>query len=71
MGWDDWRVGVEYDGSQHWTDPDIRANDIDWQAEAEDLGWRIVRVSADMLRYRRATIIGRTRTALRAAGAPL
>jgi very-short-patch-repair endonuclease len=71
MGWDDWRVGVEYDGIQHWADPDVRANDIDWQAEAEALGWRIVRISADMLRYRQATIVGRTRTALRAAGAPV
>jgi very-short-patch-repair endonuclease len=71
MGWDEWRVGVEYDGIQHWTDPDVRNRDIDWQAEVEELGWRIVRVSADMLRYRRATIVARTRTALRAAGAPV
>jgi hypothetical protein len=69
MGWDEWRVGVEYDGVQHWTDPDVRNRDIDWQAEAEALGWRIVRVSSDMLRYRQATIVDRTRTALRAAGA--
>ncbi len=71
MGWDDWRVGVEYDGIQHWTDPDVRNRDIDWQAELEALGWRIVRVSADMLRYRQASIVERTRTALRAAGAPV
>jgi len=70
MGWDDWLVAVEYDGIQHWADPGVRANDIDWQAEAEDLGWRVVRVSADMLRYRQATIVTRTRMALRAAGAP-
>jgi len=70
MGWHDWRVGVEYDGIQHWTDPDVRNRDIEWQAEAETLGWRIVRVSSDMLRYRQATIVDRTRAALRAAGAP-
>jgi very-short-patch-repair endonuclease len=71
MGWDDWRVGVEYDGIQHWTDPDVRNRDIDWQAEVEALGWRIVRVGSDMLRYRQGTIVERTRTALRAAGAPV
>jgi very-short-patch-repair endonuclease len=71
MGWDDWRVGVEYDGIQHWANPDIRNHDIDWQAEAEALGWRIMRVSSDMLRYRQATIVERTRAALRAAGAPV
>jgi hypothetical protein len=70
MGWPEWRVGVEYDGEQHWTDPKIRARDIDRQAELEALGWRIVRVSADMLRYRPNIIIERVATALHAAGAP-
>jgi hypothetical protein len=71
MGWDDWLVGVEYDGPQHWTDPARRTRDIDRQAELERLGWRIVRVSADMLRYRPYTIVERTRAALRVAGAPV
>jgi hypothetical protein len=71
MGWDDWKVGVEYDGPQHWTDPARRTRDIDRQAELEALGWRIIRVSADMLRYRPNTIVQRTRAALRAAGAPV
>lgn len=71
MGWDDWRVGVEYDGVQHWTDPARRTRDIDRQAELEALGWRIVRVSADMLRYRPRVIVERTRAALRAAGCPV
>jgi hypothetical protein len=71
MGWDDWMVGVEYDGAQHWTDPAIRSHDIDTQARLEALGWRIIRVSADMLRYRPNTIVARTRAALRAAGAPV
>lgn len=71
MGWDDWMVGVEYDGAQHWTDPDVRARDIDTQAVLEAMGWRLIRVSADMVRYRPGTIVARTRTALRAAGAPV
>jgi very-short-patch-repair endonuclease len=69
MGWDNWKVGVEYDGKQHWTDPAIRDRDVDRQAELEALGWRIVRVSAGMLRYRPISIVERARTALRAAGA--
>jgi hypothetical protein len=71
MGWPQWQVGVEYDGEQHWTNPAIRAKDIDTQAELEALGWRIIRVSAEMLRYRPETIVARTRAALRAAGAPV
>lgn len=69
MGWDTWKVGIEYDGAQHWTDPGQRAHNIDRQASLETLGWRIIRVSADLLRYRPATIVFRTRQALRAAGA--
>lgn len=68
MGYPRWRVGVEYDGEQHWTDPTVRRRDIDRQAELEALGWRIIRVSADMLRYRPGTIVQRTRAALVAAG---
>jgi very-short-patch-repair endonuclease len=69
MGYRDFKVGVEYDGEQHWTDPRRRTHDIDRHAELSDLGWMIVRVSADMLRYRRHVIVGRTCAALRAAGA--
>ncbi len=69
MGYLTWKVGVEYDGHQHWTDPLVRSRDIERQAELEALGWRIVRVNADMLRYRKPIIVARTRAALRAAGA--
>jgi very-short-patch-repair endonuclease len=68
MGWIDWLVGVEYDGVQHWTDPVQRRRDIDRIAELGELGWRIVRVSSDMLRYRPTTVVDRTRAALLAAG---
>jgi hypothetical protein len=70
MGWDNWQVGVEFDGAQHWTDPAQRSRDIDRLAELESLGWRIVRVSAEMLRYRPATIVARAQAALWAAGYP-
>ncbi len=29
MGYEEFRVGIEYDGPQHWTDPEVRARDID------------------------------------------
>ena len=70
MGWEKWRVGVEYDGSQHWTDPRIRANDIDRTAELERRGWRIIRVSADLLRNRPDIFAARIREALCTAGYP-
>jgi hypothetical protein len=71
MGWEQWLVGVEYDGPQHWTDPRIRANDIERTAKLERLGWRLVRVSSDLLRDRPHVIVARARDALRAAGCPV
>jgi very-short-patch-repair endonuclease len=71
MGWERWLVGVEYDGPQHWTDPWIRANDIERTVTLESRGWRLVRVSADLLRYRPDVIVDRARNALAAAGCPL
>lgn len=70
MGWEEWRVGVEYDGAQHWTDSRIRANDIDRAAELERRGWRIIRVSAELLRKQPDTVLARVREALCAAGCP-
>ncbi|MGH3644282.1 MAG: hypothetical protein ACRDUX_35285 [Mycobacterium sp.] len=70
MGWEDYRVGVEYDGEQHWTDPEQYARDIDRHAKLVALGWRIIRVSADFLRYRPWVIVQRTYSALEAAGCP-
>lgn len=71
MGWEQWLVGVEHDGAQHWTDPRVRANDIERTVELERRGWRLVRVSADLLRNRPDIIVDRARGALLSAGCPL
>jgi Protein of unknown function (DUF559) len=68
MGWEEWKVGVEFDGAHHWTDPALRARDIDRLAELEARGWIIIRVSADLLRYRPGVVVARILRALRAAG---
>jgi hypothetical protein len=68
MGYRDLRVGIEYDGPQHWTDPRQRERDIDRHAALSDLGWAVVRVSSDLLRHREGTVIARVVAAMRAAG---
>ena len=68
MGWKEWKVGVEYDGPQHWTDPDQHARDIDRLADLAAQGWVIIRVSRDLLRYRPHVFLARVRDAARAAG---
>jgi hypothetical protein len=71
MGWEEWKVGVEFDGAHHWTDPAQRSRDIDRLAELEARGWAIVRVSAEMIRNRADVVVARVHRALLAAGCPL
>jgi very-short-patch-repair endonuclease len=68
MGWPQWKVGVEYDGAQHFTNPDDYAADIERLEFLAAQRWIIVRVSSRQLRYARAEILRRVRRALKAAG---
>jgi hypothetical protein len=68
MGYRELLVGIEYDGPQHWTDPAQRQRDIDRHAALQDLGWTIIRLSSELLRYRQGTFIARVVAAMRAAG---
>lgn len=71
MGWEQWRVAVEYDGAQHWTDPRQRTKDIDRHAALTESGWLIVRAGADLLRNRPHSLLDRVHTALASRGAQL
>jgi hypothetical protein len=68
MGWRRWKVAVEYDGEHHWTDRRQRSRDIDRWATLEADGWRVVRVSAELLAERPDVVVARVAAALRAAG---
>lgn len=67
MGYEHLRVGIEYDGLQHWTSAQQRERDIDRYSALSDLGWVIIRVSNDLLSYRRGTLIARVDAAIGAA----
>jgi very-short-patch-repair endonuclease len=69
MGWREYRVGVEYDGAQHWTDSRQRRRDIERFRDIEALGWSVVRVTSDMLRTP-AAVIARVRATLAACNGP-
>ncbi len=62
-------MGIEFDGAQHWTSADQRTRDIDRATELADEGWRIIRVSSDMVRHRAGTIVSRVAEALTALAA--
>lgn len=70
MGWPEWKVAVEYDGVQHWTDGRQRSWDIERLVLLEAAGWAVVRVSAEMM-SRPQVIVDRVSANLRAAGCPL
>lgn len=70
MGWRQWKIAVEYDGVQHWQDSRQRAWDIERLAILESMGWRVIRVSAAMLR-KPDLVIDWVRTQLRQAGCPI
>ena len=70
MGWRRWKVAVEYDGVQHWTDSRQRAWDIERIALLEAAGWVVIRVSSGML-ARPHVILERIRSTLRARGCPV
>ncbi len=67
MGWPEWKVGVEYDGEQHWTDAQQRAWDIERLVIAESEKWSIVRVSSALM-ARPHVVVDRVATKLREAG---
>jgi very-short-patch-repair endonuclease len=69
MGWPEWKVAVEYDGLQHWSDGRQRSWDIERIARLEGDGWIVVRISAEML-SRPHAIIARVGSALAARGCP-
>lgn len=64
MAYEGVKVAIEYDGEQHWTDPKIRQADIEKMYELNRLGWIVIRVSRDLLRYRRTTYTTRVEKAL-------
>ena len=64
MGWPDEMVGVEYDGEQHFKNPDDYADDIERLDFLAKSGWTIVRVSSRQLRYERPAIVRRVAHAL-------
>lgn len=68
LGWREFKVGVEYDGMQHWQDPAQHGGDIDRLEYFDDMGWRIVRVVAQHLRSHPQGVVDRAAKALWAAG---
>jgi hypothetical protein len=65
MGWEEFRVGAEYDGDYHRTDRRRFVKDTTRREEFEDLGWTTIRVVAE---HRPDDVIARVNQALARRG---
>lgn len=70
MGWPQWRVGVDFDGAHHWTDPRQYTRDIERYAQLADLGWTDIRLTSGMLHDNPRGFLDRVGAALLARGCP-
>lgn len=69
MGWPEWKVGVEYDGEQHFSGSAAYEADIDRLEFLADMGWLIVRVSSAHMAFPRG-IVRRAESAIVSRGGP-
>lgn len=70
MGWRQWRVGVDFEGAHHWTDPRQRNRDLERYALLPELGWADIRLNSAMLHNTPRKFLDRVGAALVARGCP-
>lgn len=70
MGWRQWRVGVDFEGAQHWTDPEQRDKDVDRYWLLPELGWNDIRLTSGVLHNQPQRFLDRVSAALIARGCP-
>ena len=70
MGWREYRVGVDFEGAHHWTEPRQRSWDIERFAELPRLGWIDERFTSGILHNRPQSFLDRVGAALISRGCP-
>ena len=70
MGWRHWRVGVDFEGAHHWSEPRQRSWDIERIAGLPELGWNDVRLTSGILHNHPQSFLDRVGAALIARGCP-
>jgi hypothetical protein len=69
--WDQYKVAVEVDGSQHIEDPLQRWDDMERDIDLQIDGYRVLRIPAWLIRTRPDFVARKIREALLSAGAPI
>lgn len=70
MGWREFRVGVDFEGAHHWTEPRQFSKDVDRYARLPELGWKDVRLTSGMYHNSPQVFLQRVGNALLARGCP-
>ena len=70
MGWPEYKVGVEFEGAHHWSDPTQRSWDVDRFAGLPELGWIDIRLTSGILHNRPQSFLDRVAAALVSRGCP-
>ncbi|MGV0740763.1 hypothetical protein [Mycolicibacterium sp. XJ870] len=70
MGWREYRVGVDFEGAHHWTDPKQRSKDAERFTRLPELGWMDFKLTSGMLHYEPQRFLDRVGEALISRGCP-
>ncbi|KUI19495.1 hypothetical protein AU192_06675 [Mycobacterium lehmannii] len=70
LGWRQYRVGVDFEGAHHWTDPRQRTADAERYWLLPRLGWNDIRLTSGMLHNQPRVFLERVGEALIARGCP-
>jgi hypothetical protein len=70
MGWPEYRVGVDFEGAHHWSDPRQRSWDIERYAMLSGCGWLDERLTSGILHNRPQSFLDRVGAALVSRGCP-
>jgi hypothetical protein len=70
MGWEEWLVGVDFEGAHHWTNPKQRSRDALRYGELPELGWIDVRLTSGILHNDPQVFLDRVGAALISRGCP-
>ncbi|MGV0734041.1 hypothetical protein [Mycolicibacter sinensis] len=70
MGWEEYLVGVDFEGAHHWLDPKQRERDAERYNFIAEAGWIDIRLTSRTLHLRPETFLERVGAALISRGCP-
>ncbi|MET0898841.1 MAG: hypothetical protein ABWY45_13100 [Mycobacterium sp.] len=70
MGWREYRVGVDFEGAHHWTEPRQFTKDVDRYARLPELGWKDIRLTSGIFHNNPQQFLRRVSDGLIARGCP-